>query len=138
MKKIIYSTIVLTAFSLSLILFQISCQDDALAENNDIKSSNRFLYAHYDDNSNTTEYWTANMDGTDSKKIPITLPGGLSLSDYSGKLTPDGQTLIFSVRDEHRVSYIYSVSVDGSNLKKIIDGTGKTGDGIVYEVLQTY
>jgi hypothetical protein len=175
MKRILKSFIVLLLFSLSLILFQLSCDEEVDAQhkdyilppatastlggvkvgeglsvtidgilslteghNNGQESLDRFLYVFYNDNTNTTEFWTAKHDGTDNKQIPISLPSGLKISSQSGVLTPNGQTLIFTVRDLSNVKYIYSISIDGSNLKKLIDGTGKTGDGIVYDVLQTY
>ena len=102
------------------------------------KPLNRFLYVIYNDNTGETEFWTAKHDGTDNKKIPISLSSGLRISSQGGILTPNGQTLIFTVRDESNVKYIYSISTDGSDLKKLVDGTSMTGPGIAYDVLQTY
>ena len=47
MKKVFYSTFVLTAFSLSAILFQISCQDEVQAQAQIYQPiKNRFLYVY--------------------------------------------------------------------------------------------
>lgn len=99
---------------------------------------NRFLYVFYNDNTAETEFWTAEFDGSDNKKIPISLPAGLKISGQTGTITPDGQTLIFAVRNNDNKKYIYSVSLDGSGLKQIIDGSATTGSGIIYDIMQTY
>jgi hypothetical protein len=104
-------------------------------------SIGRFLYVFGIEDSETVEYWTAKNDGTDNKQIPITLPAGLNLVE-DGHLTPDGNTLIFTVEEASadEVRHIYSVAVDGTNLKKLIDGAGKTGSAgsKYFTVNQTY
>lgn len=145
MKKLLYSSMVLTIFSVSIILFQISCQDEADAAGPATTAANRFLYLYAVENNDTgeavTEFWTANNDGTDKKKIPIVLPAGLALGD-EGMLTPDGLSLIFSVNadpDVEGINYIYSISIDGTNLKKVVDvQTPTPGYDSYYQVLQTY
>lgn len=175
MNKIAKSSLVLLLFSLSLIFFQLSCEEPVEAQQQNYilppatttllggvkvgtgltvasdgmlsvtppttsvqEPLNRFLYVLYNDNTNVTEFWTAKHDGTDNKKIPVSLAAGLTIASQSAVLTPNGQTLIFSATDNNDVKFIYSISIDGSNLKKLVDGTGKTGAGIVYDVLQTY
>lgn len=70
----------------------------------------------------STEVWTASIDGSNQKKIPITVPSGLTMGDV--RLTPDGKTVIYSLSDAvNRLSKIYSCSIDGSNVKKIVDIT---------------
>lgn len=118
MKKLLYSSIILTLFSISLVLFQISCQEEAVAKEEEIQ--NKFLYSSYE--SGGVKYFIANIDGSDPVQIPITLPESLGV-DAPGQLTPDGKTLIFPVsvnpiEDEYA---IYSVNINGTNLKKIVD-----------------
>jgi|SRR5579859_1250695 len=123
MKKIIYSTIVLTCFSLSIILFQLSCQKDAVSKSATGQTQSKFLYTIYAGGapSGQLQYWTANLDGTNPQQIPIPLPSGLRLVG-NGILTADGQTLIFSVSNTAvNVTYIYSISVTGTNLKKLYE-----------------
>lgn len=140
MKNIALSAFVLLSFSISILLFQISCRDEAMAQVPGLpfEPRYRFLYIYHDDNTNNTEFWTAKYDGTDKKQIPITLPTGLTFSGPSGRLTPDGETLIFTLKNEENTKYIYSVFTNGTDLKLIIDGSDKTGDGKVYDVAQTY
>jgi hypothetical protein len=138
MKKILYSTITLVCFSLSLILFQISCDDEAEAS---VKSEtlNRFLYVMYDDKTTGAfSFWTANNDGTDRKEISITLPAELFLSYGGARLTPNGQTLIFTTENVTGDKFIYSVSTDGSNLKKLFDGPLAADSKPLVDILQTY
>lgn len=116
MKKLLYSSIALTVFSLSIILFQISCQEEAVAK--EAATQNKFLFTTA---KNPWQYWIANIDGSNPVQIPISLPAGLKPGG-SGKLTPDGKVLIFpaynSTTDE--VS-IYSVNINGTNIQKIRD-----------------
>lgn len=139
MKKILLSTVVLLAFSLSIIIFQVSCKKEATAQSSQTSSLGVFLYTIHNDNTLTTEYYIANNDGTNSKKVIINLPTGLKIASYnSARLTPDGKTIIFSAVNSAIKTFIYSTSIDGTNLKRIVDGTSNTGVGIYLEVLGTY
>jgi hypothetical protein len=141
MKKILLSTFVLTAFSLSIILFQISCKKSAEAAtpttSTGVTQQNKIIYTrnlllsgsqgtYYD------EIWIANYDGTNPQKINITLPAGLFV-DYTTfvKLSPDQKTIFFSVADangDKNGTGFFSANIDGTNAKLIVpnDGTGGT------------
>ena len=71
----------------------------------------------------TYEIWTAGYDGTNQKKINIALSAGLSIDEEgrSPRLSPDGKTVFFDVSNATNSS-IYSCGIDGTNVKKIIDG----------------
>lgn len=124
MKKLLYSSIVLLLFSFSIILFQVSCQKDAEANNeNSTSVQNKFLYAVFTSNTSTTynwQYWTANTDGSSHQPINISLPTGQTLGG-SCKLTPDAQKIIFLAyslinNDMNKKYYLYSVDINGSNI----------------------
>ncbi len=118
MKKLLYSSIVLSVFSLSVIVFQISCKDNSVAKSNATQTQTKFLYSRIA-TSGTWEYWTANLDGTSAQQIPISLPNSEKIGGY-GNLTSDGQTLIFNAYNSGFTNtYIYSVSMNGTNLKKL-------------------
>jgi len=144
MKKIIHSTIVLACFSLLLILVQISCQEEAAAKDTDENETvyeplNKFLYTKSNSKADgPPEFWIANNDGTGATKIPITLPAGLTFRNETGTLTSDGQTLIFVVEDEDETDMIYSVSIDGSNLKSLSIEMPETEDGFQFEIKGAY
>ena len=72
------------------------------------------------------EIWTANYDGSDAVQISITLPSGTVISTHADtRLSPDGKTIFFTAQTvSTNTFHIYSCNIDGSNVKKIIDGTG--------------
>jgi hypothetical protein len=126
MKKILLSTIVMIAFSLSIILFQISCKTtvEAQSSSNNLTQQNILLFTKeslYGSKPYIIEIWTSNYDGGSQKKVPISLSMGLSLSG-DAKLSPDAKIVFFNVNEDNtNKSYIYSCQLDGSNLKRIID-----------------
>lgn len=114
------------AFSLSIILFQISCKTTVEAQNNSnsLTQQNILLFTKeslYGAKPYITEIWTANYDGSNQKKVPITIPLGLSIGG-DAKLSPDAKILFINFFEENtNRTYIYSCQLDGSNLKRIID-----------------
>jgi hypothetical protein len=141
MKKFLLSTIVLTAFSCSIILFQISCKKSADAAtpntNAAVTQQNKIIYTKNLPVSGSTgiyysEIWVANYDGSGAHIINITLPSGLFV-DYTTfvKLSPDQKTIFFRVADvkqDNNGTGFYSANIDGTNAKLIVpnDGTGGT------------
>ena len=160
MKKVLMGSIVVLIFSLAVILFQVSCQKSANAQQNytlpvatptvlggvkpdgvtimvdatgkistasntaGIQQQNILLFVkRIAGTSFTYEIWTANYDGTNQKKINITLSAGLSIDEEgrSPRLSPDGKTVFFDVRNSINSS-IYSCNIDGTNVKQVIDG----------------
>lgn len=116
MKKLLYSSIVMMLFSFSIILFQVSCQKDAEAKNeNSTSVQNKFLYAVSTPNTYDWQYWIANIDGTNNQLITISLPTGQKLSG-SCKITPDAQKIIFCAWGGNTKYYIYSAAINGSNV----------------------
>lgn len=152
MKKLLYGICFLLVLSLFIILTQISCQKSVAQRNPSAQetSVNLILLAKGKLNevslpsngvdslgqpiikkvtSFSTEYYVMNTDGSNLTKIPINLPAGLYVIS-GGHLTPDGKSIVFNVIDsllggyvQEVKSYIYSCSLDGSNLKKLIDGS---------------
>lgn len=87
----------------------------------------RFLYmVYYVDESwenETFEYWVSDNDGTDKYKVvmPEILKDAID-DDAGGTLiTADRQSVIFVSRGEGEVEAVYSVSINGSNYKKLFD-----------------
>lgn len=128
MKKILLSSIILFLFSVSVVLFQISCKKEAVADVgvNGAGGSNLgvilFIKTVQNDKPNLSkELWTANYDGTNQKKINITVGTGKIIE--SGFLSPDGK-IVFVVFQEKLSNNdveinTYSCLPDGSNLKRI-------------------
>lgn len=127
MKKVLLSTIILTAFSLSIILFQISCKKEAQAEVSGAAPLNTILFSKFNEavdpaSGNSYEAWLANLDGTNQRKIPIVLPSEAGHFFGNCKLTAGGNALIFSTQnDVAKKTFLYSCSTDGSGMKKIAE-----------------
>lgn len=73
-----------------------------------------------------SEIWTANYDGSNAQKINITVPAGMTIDGELGPtISPDRQTIFFSMSNTTtNVNHIYSCKLDGTNVLKIVDGTG--------------
>jgi hypothetical protein len=138
MKKLIYSSLILTAFSLSMVLFQISCQEEADAQAQIYQPIKKRILYTLQKADGTIEYWTARDDGFDYSKLTIEVPASYKLGK-DGVFSADGTRLIVSVVDESNFTHIYSFSFDGTMLAdKIVDGTGKTDALNTFTVAQAY
>jgi hypothetical protein len=89
-------------------------------------------------NSSASEYWTMNYDGTNPKKVPLTFASGFYYS-MNPRLSPDGKTIFFSASDNNYKSYLYSCSIDGTNLKTLLtQNKNGSGSGANIEVSGAY
>jgi hypothetical protein len=132
MKKLLMGSVALTLFSTSILLFQISCKKEVNAQTNSgLVQQNLITYAKgirsgtNTSNTYTYDVWLANLDGTNQRKIPINIPQAVGIT--GAKITPDGKTIVFEAHfdttiggNSIRYADIYSCSIDGSNVKKII------------------
>jgi hypothetical protein len=151
MKKLLYSICFLLTISLFVSLTQISCQKVVaqlniqdqhgplnlillgVIERQEIKTPTGEIESLGRQLLNTTytsnqTYLVMDLDGSNLRKIPISLPSGLFVWS-GGRLSPDGKLIVFSVIDKmgggpasEVKSYIYSCALDGSGLKKLRDG----------------
>lgn len=79
-------------------------------------------------NSNASEYWVMNYDGTNPKKIPLTFSSNLKYG-MNPHLSPDCKTVFFTaIEIATSKSYLFSCSRDGSNLKTLLT-VPKSSDG---------
>ena len=151
MKKILYGSIVLCLFAIAITLTEIGCQKSIAQTTKPGDDNTHFILynktdevkipvvTQTDSGTNTTylnyyatEYFTVGLDGNNEMKIPINLPEDLYVSS-DAKLTSDGSTIVFNVYTKPTENdnsplqcYIYSCSLDGSNLKKVRDNCGFT------------
>lgn len=95
-----------------------------------ISQQNKIIY--FKRNNNVREIWSANYDGSNQKKINVSLPTGSSFDDV--KISPDGQSMFITVYASS-AEHIYKCNIDGSNLTKIIDGTGLGTEGVYLEAV---
>ena len=130
MKKLFFGSLALLLFSVSILIFQLSCSKNATADpmgTGNGQVNKIIYYKALPAVSGYGEMWIAGYDGSNASKINISLPAGFTLvTDGGPKLSPDGQTLFFVVRETSGVIvkfHIYSSGIDGSNPHKIIEGT---------------
>lgn len=163
MKKLLLGSVALTLFSLSIIIFQISCQKESHAQTTNYTlppattstlggvivgnglsvtsngtlsltasgatQQNKILFFKRLKSNTTTnwdEIWTANYDGTNAQKINIVPPAGMSINlDSDVTISPDGQRIFFGMSETATGNtHIYSCKLDGTNLTKVVDGSG--------------
>jgi hypothetical protein len=110
---------------------------------NAMAHQDKFLYQKYFyiAGEEIFELWICNNDGTGNAKIPISLPAGLKLSGNGAKLSLDGEKLIFAVADDvddGGYEYIYSVSLDGTNLTQLLKTSASDHEECFDEILQTF
>ena len=137
MKKIILSSFILLFFSLSIFVFELSCRKSLSAQTSNSETAlNKILISKgidvqtgstIDSLGNSipvyhfsTEYYLMNNDGSNVTKINVNLPAGI-FATSNARLSADGQKLIFSTNN-NSFNSIYSCSLDGSGLTKLIDG----------------
>lgn len=92
-------------------------------------------------NLDMPELWYINYDGTNKVQVPLSgLPPVSSpnhemhYTDF--KFSPDGQTIFIGGHDSFgNISFIYSMSTSGTNVKKILEYAGNNG---VLSSIQAY
>jgi hypothetical protein len=96
MKKLIKGSIVLLVFASSIMIFQISCQRDVVAQTT-TSQLNKIVYDKYFGSPGEVyEIWTSNYDGSNQQKINITMPSGYRIgSQGNARLSPNGEYVFF-------------------------------------------
>lgn len=123
MKKLLIGTIILSVFSIALVITQMSCTKQTMAQGPGlIQPLNKILFTR-DTRGASSEIWISNPDGTGLQQVPVALPAGAMVSEQV-RLSADGKTVIFVTMDEQEnTTGIYSCAIDGSGVKKMIEGT---------------
>ena len=129
MKKILMAAVVLLFFALALTLTQVSCSKSSAQTTSATTSTPLGLVLYEGDNDgnpNVVSFYVCNYDGSNAHQIQITgLPSGYAIQE-GAKLSPDGKTLFLVAENTAQPlpgdlyqCYLYSVGVDGSNLKQL-------------------
>jgi hypothetical protein len=125
MKTLLKSSIVLMVFSLSIILFNISCEKKAEAQPNTTITTvqNVGLVFFRKDGDKDNEFWKANYDGTNQVKITVaSIPAGMEFDTVSIRVSPDGKKVFFNLYSASlNQQNMYSCNIDGTGITKIID-----------------
>ena len=132
MKNFLKTSIYVLAFALAGVFFQISCSnadEETLSNNANNTTTEKFVFVKKDfADTQEQSIWICDLDGSNLSQIPITLPANIIFykiygsGDHStAKLSPDGQTVLFTVQKLVTAeTYIYSCNIDGTNLQEIV------------------
>ncbi len=125
MKKLLLSSAILLMASLSILIFQISCSKsvDAQNSNRPLNQIGKIIYVK------NNEIWTANYDGTQQNRVPVSLPPNVTFAfaavpQSTMSISPDGQKVFFSAYSGtgvDKILQLYSVNIDGTGLNLIFD-----------------
>ena len=130
MKKIILSSAVLLLFSISIMIFQMSCRKEAAAGSNGISATqlNKVIYTKFRSNqSPISEIWVCNYDGTGVSKVNVILPSGVYFSGAGMPvMSPDGKKIFFTASpDGHSdTGDLYSCNADGTGCALVVSSSG--------------
>lgn len=133
MKNIFKGSVVLMIFSLAVVLFNISCGKESVAQTTTTTSSpqNLGILVFSKSGDKAYEFWTSKYDGTNQTKIMISsIPATAEIIKNTIKLTPDGKKFFFQMNPNPSTSSdaIYSCNADGSGLAKLVDDVDGLSD----------
>ena len=116
MKKLLQSSTALLLFSISLLLFDISCKKEINAQANTTDTTPKTLgilvYV-----KNSQEIWKCNFDGSNQTRINFEIPTGSYI--YRGiSISPDAKKIFFTLTDNVG-NWVASVNFDGTGFIKI-------------------
>lgn len=128
MKSILKASWILLFFSASILLFQLSCQKELIAQDPAPTVQNKVVYTKTLKSSSTpspVEIWTCNIDGTGQQKVNVSIPSGQYI-EGNVRVSADGKRFIFNLYDGSKMT-IYTCLTDGSSLTQIVaQGTNET------------
>lgn len=123
MKKLLLGSIALMLFSASAILFQISCKKEANARPDTPQKAGKILFTKSSSMGREQEVWLANYDGTGQSRVNFELPEEISTPvDLKAMFSPDEKTVFIAFYNYGNAG-IYSCNIDGSNMKRVINGS---------------
>lgn len=129
MKKLFMGSIALFLFSASIMMFQISCKKDAIADPTPATTGTVLQEGKLLSRGAFVGFYVSNFDGTNKVKINITLPQGLYMYPSDGMISPDHKTIFFGVSNNVNASnstatYYYACNIDGTNVRQVDDNAG--------------
>lgn len=130
MKRILLGTIILLAFNAAIVITQMSCNKEAVAQianPNSLAQLDKILYLKTvnanDPAAVRGEIWTCDLDGNNKTRLNVVVPDGYRV--VTARLSPDGKKIVFAVQIRLTVSQecaIYTCNIDGTTLLKIAEG----------------
>jgi Tol biopolymer transport system component len=96
----------------------------SIASQNLPQQSDVILYKKYipGPSVSTVEFWLCDKNGSNKRQIVV--PSNLTIQDFNMSLLADQNTVVFPATEGNGTSNLYTMNIDGSNIKKIV------GDGV--------
>jgi hypothetical protein len=127
MRKLFLGSAALFIFSLSVIIFQISCSKDAEAYNDDNNNDGDGKTVLYKKTTSCgiDELWLMNSNAGNRRKVNIVLPSTDQFITH-GRITDNGNKIVLitaklNETDNYRI--FYKCNLDGSGLNQLFDGS---------------
>lgn len=126
MNKILKTSLVLLFFSISMLLFQISCDNEVEATPSvasDVQPLKLLFFYKLNPATGRTELWSANYDGTQSKFVFVPPTGREINEEFPIGISPDGSKIFLTLILEDGLDYnlsVNSINPDGSGLATVI------------------
>lgn len=123
MKNLLKASVVLFLFSTSIAVFQMSCTKEAKAQTS--VSSDLIVFLKKG-NDGSYQIWSSDATGNNQKFVAVSLPSGYTFSFGNDggqlKLSSDRSKIYFTASAFGSSTSIFSCSITGTNVTKLIDG----------------
>ena len=133
MKTLFKSSVLLLLFSFSLLVFNLSCEKESIAQNTSTSIQNLGILVFSKAGDKANEFWTSKYDGSGQIKITIasiTSTGEIVKDNI--QISPDGKKFFFIANtnptNPSSMDAIYSCNIDGSGVIKLVDNIDEFSD----------
>ncbi|HMK25342.1 MAG TPA: hypothetical protein VK483_04870 [Chitinophagaceae bacterium] len=125
MRKLFLSSIALLVFSVSIIVFQMSCSKEAGAHegDDDKKANNRTILYIKTPETGFNELWTMDINGNNLHQINIALSQDYYIS--SARVADHNNKIVFTadkLTETENFRVFFKCNLDGSGLTQIFQG----------------
>ena len=133
MKTLFKSSVLLLLFSFSLLVFNLSCEKESIAQNTSTSIQNLGILVFSKAGDKANEFWTSKYDGSGQIKITITsitITGEIVKDNI--QISPDGKKFFFIANtnptNPSSMDAIYLCNIDGSGVTKLVDNIDEFSD----------
>ena len=133
MKTLFKSSVLLLLFSFSLLVFNLSCKKESIAQNTSTSIQNLGILVFSKAGDKVNEFWTSKYDGSGQIKITITsITNTGEIVKDNIQISPDGKKFFFIANtnpsNPSSMDAIYSCNIDGSGVTKLVDNIDEFSD----------
>jgi hypothetical protein len=133
MKTLFKSSVLLLLFSFSLLVFNLSCKKESIAQNTSTSIQNLGILVFSKAGDKVNEFWTSKYDGSGQIKITITsITSTGEIVKDNIQISPDEKKFFFIANtnptNPSSMDAIYSCNIDGSGVTKLVDNIDEFSD----------